>query len=474
MSRARFRVRVSALLPVLVLVLVLIVMTLGCGSSGARASDGSVTLNVALRGAHYRLPNGLEVMLHPDRTFRNVAVNVRYHVGGKDDPPKLSGLAHLYEHLMFLGSKHIPPGGFSKALDDAAVLSYNAFTSQDETEYYEVMPSSQVPIALWLEADRMRYPIDRVDEEAFRRERDVVKNEWRERYDNKPYGHVQGFVHGAIFPAGHPYHRLPIGSVEDLDRASLAEARAFATRYYVPSNATLVVVGDFDLAEVKPIVDTLFSPIPGGTPPAVRAFEPVRLDKDRRVEVEADVESPLVMVAWPIPPPSARGWYEMHFAASRIAGMTSYKLEVEKKTSRHVGWNIIPGRLGSILQIEVQLEPKESVDEAVDAIDARVKWTAKMERERGYDWPELPHARTLRMTSSVLALGNIIDRASRIEEYLEYFGDADSAQSELRRIQAVTALETAIATEELLMDQGRVVVAVTPRRGAPRSGRVVR
>lgn len=456
------------------LVLLILVSVFGCGSSAhAPANDGSITLNVAVRGAHYRLPNGLEVMLHPDRTFRNVAVDVRYHVGSKDDPPRLSGLAHLYEHLMFLGSKNVPPQGFGRALEDAAVLDYNAFTNQDETEYYEVLPPSQLPMALWLEADRMRSPIDRVDEDAFRRERDVVKNEWRERYDNKRYGHLESVVRGAVFPAGHPYHRPPIGSSEDLDRASLAEARAFATHFYMPSNATLVVVGDFDIEEVKPIVERLFSPIPSGTPPQPRSFPPVHLASDVRVNMEADVEAPLVAVAWPVPAPHERGYYEINFAGALVEGMTANKL-TEKKVARRVSWYVQPGRLGSLLEIEVELEPNASITEAVDAIETRVKWASKMDRAGGYDWIEFPHARTQRMTGAVLALGNIVARSTRIEDYLDYFGDPDSAQNELRRIQAVHGADAAMAAEQLLDGAGKAVVAVTPRRGAPRSGRVVR
>lgn len=454
-------------------------LVLGCGGSAneaktsAAANDGSVTLNVALRGSHYHLPNGLEVMLHPDRSLRNVIVDVRYHVGGKDDPPGRSGFAHLYEHLMFLGSKRVPQDGFSRALDDAGALKYNAHTNQDETEYFEILPPSQLPIALWLEADRMAHPVERLDEDTFRRERDVVKNEWRERYDNQPYGHVYSFVRAALFPEGHPYHRPPIGSVEDLERASLAEARAFAAKYYVPSNASVVVAGDFDVAEVKPLVDRLFGGIPAGTPPPAKKFDAVRLDSDRRVTVEADVESPRVVVAWPTPPPYARGWNEISFAGSLIAGMSYHRLATEQKVARDVTWYLNPGRLGSHLMIEATLEPGKAPAAAVDAIETRVSWASQVERSRRYPWPDFKSTRTQRMTRTVLDLAQLTERAERIQDYLEFFGDPDVAQTDLRQIQAVHAEDVGLATEQLLADAGKVVVVVMPKKGAPRSGRVV-
>lgn len=451
-----------------------LVLLFGCGGPPKTASnDGSVTLNVAIRGAHYRLPNGLEVFLHPDPSLRNAIVDVRYHVGGKDDPPGRSGFAHLYEHLMFLGSKHVPASGFSKALEDASVLEYNAHTTLDGTEYYEVMLPSQLPIALWLEADRMGHPIDRVDEDAFRRERDVVKNEWRQRYDNQPYGHVFSIVQSSIFPEGHPYHRSPIGNPEDLDRASLAEARAFATQYYVPINATLVVAGDFDLNVVRPIVDQLFSSIPSGRSPPPRTFPAVRLTKDRRVTVEADVEAPHVIVAWPAPPPFSHGFHELGYACRFIAGMTSHKLETEQTISRSVRGMISPGRLGSIVSINVELEPKGNVNAVIAAIETRVRWTSQVDRVRGFEWRNFSTSRTEQMTATVLSLASLGKRAERIQDYLDYLNEPDSAQTELRQIQAVKPVDMAMATEEILADAGKLVVVVVPEKGAPRAGRVV-
>jgi zinc protease len=442
-----------------------------CKTAGPRP----VTLQVALDGAHYRLANGLEVVLHEDRTLSNVVVNVRYHVGGKDDPPNRSGYAHLFEHLMFLGSKNVTEEGFIKALEDAGAISHNAHTTQDATEYYEVMPPAELPVALWLEADRMAHPLERVREETFAREREVVKNEWRERYDNAPYGHVPAFVRAAVFPEGHPYHLPPIGRLADLDRATLDEARAFAARFYTPANASLVVAGNFDTAEAKALVARYFGPIAAGAAPlAPRAHPFPRRTRDVRIDVEADVDMPRVVMAWPAPPPHARGYEEIRFAAARIAGMAAYKLQEESKIARDVDWYVTPGRLGSLVAIVAELEPKANPSSAIATLETRVQWTAKLERKAGYAWPDFPHRRTQRMTSRVLSLGDLEERAERIQEYLDFFGRPDAAQDDLRTIQAVRATDAATAAEELLARSGKVLVVVHPTPGAPRSGRIRR
>ncbi len=445
------------------------------GSSGApQAPRGGVTLNVKLAHEHYRLANGLEVVLHRDPSLRNAIVDVRYDVGGKDDPPGRSGFAHLFEHLMFLGSKNVSELDFAQVLDDAGAVSYNAFTTQDFTEYFEVVPPSQLPVALWIEADRMAHPIERVYPETFARERDVVKNEWRERYDNVPYGHVGAIIREALFPEGHPYCLPPIGRVEDLDRATVDDAKAFAARYYMPANATLIVAGDIDIGETKKLVEARFASIPSPKErPRVRTFPFPRLTKDREVIVEADVEAARVLVTWPIPPLHTRGWDEIHLAASTITSMTAYKVETKDKIARNGGWDIIDGRLGSRLEISFELEPRSANEwqSVVDSLETRVRWISDL-ADNGQEWSDFSDLRTQRMTRRVLSLADIEDRATRMHEYLDCCGKPDDVQGELRRIQAVRPVDAAQATRDLLHASGKLIVVVKPTKGAPRAGRV--
>jgi predicted Zn-dependent peptidase len=204
------------------------------------------------------------------------------------------------------------------------------------------------------------------------------------------------------------------------------------------------------------MVDRMFSTIAPGTPPAPRTFPAVRLTKDRRVTVEADVEAPRVVVAWPTPPPHAHGSYELDFAAGVIAGMTSHKLETEQKIARDVKWGLAPGRLGSLMEIDVAPEPKGSVEAAIDAIEARVRWTAQIDR---YEWTDFASSRTQRMADAILSLSDVGERAERIQDYLEYFGKADSAQTVLRRIQAVRpgTVQIAVVGDPSLADSLRAL-----------------
>jgi predicted Zn-dependent peptidase len=359
-------------------------------------------------------------------------------------------------------------------LDDAGATAYNASTTQDRTEYYEVLPPAELPAALWIEADRMAYPAERIQPDTFTRERDVVKNEWRERNDNAPYGHVWSFVRSGVFGEGHPYQHSPIGRPEDLDHTSLEDARAFAARFYTPANATLVVAGDFDPAQARALVDRWFGAIPARKPPEPRRFAFPKLASDRRIVVEAGVETGRVIVAWPIPPPHARGWQEIQLAARGITGMTAYKLQVDSKVARDVDWDIDPGRLGSMLSFVIDLERGADPDDAIAALETRVEWMAKIERQAGYTWDSFVSSRTQRMTSNVLGLASLQARAERLQDYVEYFGAPDAALHELRAIQAVRSVDAATATQELLVDRPKVVVIVKPTPGAPASGRIAR
>ncbi|AKU94315.1 Zinc protease [Labilithrix luteola] len=437
------------------------------GCAGPRHPN-EVTLKVALPATHFRLENGLEVLLHEDHSTSDVVVNLRYHVGSKDDPEGRSGFAHLYEHMMFLGTKHVGDDGFAAALEKIGVREFNATTNEDRTEYYDIVPARQLPAALWLEATRMAYPLDAVEQQNFDREREVVKNEWRERYDNVPLGHLHNLVREAVFPAGHPYHHPTIGRPTDLDRATLEEARAFGATYYTPVNATLVIAGDFDKNQAHELVARYFGNIPSGKPNAPKSLRFQKIIGKKRIVVEADVETPRVVLAWPIPPPHTRGYDELMIAAGYATGWANYELVATSKMARLAWTDVDTGRLGSILSITVDLEPNGNPEKAIDAIDDEIR---RIPDHR--DWPDFSDRRTARMTSAVLGLQSIDNRAAWMQESLSLFGTHDVSQSELQRIQDIHAPNMVAATTEYLRDTGRIEVVVRPKRGAPRAGRVV-
>src|SRR6185369_12944854 len=206
----------------------------------------------------YTLGNGLEVILAPDKRIPVVAVNLWYHVGAANETADRTGFAHLFEHMMFTGSKHLKRGEAERLLEAAGGSDSNASTSFDRTNYFDTVPSNQLALALWTHADRMGYLLDALDQKALANQQDVVRNERRETTENRPYGIVDEALYRELFPPGHPYRPAVIGSHADIQAAKLADVRDFFKRYYRPNNATLVIAGDFDEAQARRLVQKYF------------------------------------------------------------------------------------------------------------------------------------------------------------------------------------------------------------------------
>ncbi|HEX5831040.1 MAG TPA: pitrilysin family protein, partial [Gemmatimonadaceae bacterium] len=246
----------------------------------------------------YTLPNGLEVILHQDRSVPLVAVNVWYHVGSGDEQRGRTGFAHLFEHIMFMGSRHVPVGAFDQWLE-AAGGNNNGSTNQDRTNYYAWMPANALPLALWLEADRMGHLLPTMDQAKLDLQRDVVKNERRQSYDNVPYGRAYETILAALFPPAHPYSWPTIGSMSDLSAASLADVTEFFRTYYAPNNATLAVAGDFEPDSAKAWVARYFGGIPRGPRlPPRPAVPAISVPRDTFLVIEDQVQLPRLYGSW--------------------------------------------------------------------------------------------------------------------------------------------------------------------------------
>jgi len=258
------------------------------------------------------LSNGLHVLLAEKHEAPVVSVQVWYHVGSKDEIPGKTGFAHLFEHLMFQGTKNLGPEQFSDYIVRAGGLD-NAYTTEDATVFWETIPSNQLPVALWLEADRMRN-LD-ITEKAFTTEREVVKEERRSRFDNQPYGTVIETLYGLAYTV-HPYRHTPIGSMEDLDRASVSDIRAFYDTYYVPSNATLVIVGDFDSREVEALVRKYFAPLASSNPALSRKIPPEPPQAAKRLlKLSQNVALPAFVTGYHMPADGTPDAYPLRLAA---------------------------------------------------------------------------------------------------------------------------------------------------------------
>ena len=272
----------------------------------------------------YDLNNGLHVILHKDNTTPIVAVSIMYHVGSKNEDAKRTGFAHFFEHLMFEGSENIARGQFDKIMESAGGTN-NASTSQDRTYYYEILPSNQLELGLWIESERLLHAI--IDTIGVETQRKVVKEERSQNYDNRPYGSLIEQTFKRAYKK-HPYNWLPIGSAQYIDEATIDEFRDFYNTFYVPQNATLVIAGDMDLDETKNLISKYFSDIPEGrkTVPRPDIVEPP-LESEIRDTVYDNIQLPLVLQAYRIPAIGTADYYALEMLTTLLASGQSSRMQ---------------------------------------------------------------------------------------------------------------------------------------------------
>jgi predicted Zn-dependent peptidase len=450
------------------------------------------------------LPNGLEVVLHEDHSNPTVSVNLWYHVGSKDEPAGKSGFAHLFEHLMFQGSKHVPEDTFFKFLQRAGATGINGTTAEDRTNYFETVPKNRLELALWLESDRMGFLLDHVDQATFDSQREVVKNERRQSYENTPYGLVRDYMAKAFYPEGHPYRLLPIGSPEDLDRASLADVRAFHQGWYRPNNATLVIAGDIDKKATMDLVERYFGPIPSAPTPARRAAEDVVVPAEKRIEVDAGVDVAQVRVWWPTPKVFAPGDSELDLFGRVLASGKTSRLYARLVDGLQIAQSVSAtqdsSQLDSVFEIEVTAQPGHTAEELLAAVDGVLtemrdgcpvagaagaattaatpaapakKGTpaAAAPRCRGkMQSDELARARTVFLAQLVFASEKVATRADRMNAYNQQAGTPDFFERDFARYREATPEAVERTWLERLPLGHRLVALVRPVKGAPVAG----
>ncbi|MGZ3416857.1 MAG: M16 family metallopeptidase [Polyangiales bacterium] len=418
------------------------------------------------------LPNGLRVVIQEDHRAPLVAVNVTYHVGSRDDPPGRSGFAHLFEHLMFEGSKHVPRGEFDALLTKAGSTTRNAGTSADRTSYYETVPSSQLETALFLESDRMGYLLDALDDTAFGSARSVVKNEYWERIDSAPAGHAREVIHRALFPKDHPYHRLPIGVPEDLDAATLSDVREFWLRYYSPNNATLVLVGDVEAANAMESIKKWFGSIPRG--PDVGAWTrgtPPVLAEDRRFTLETSI-APGFDVAWIGPGFGGPDDTEVTAAAGYLSGSISVRLMKDTKLATSVRLHRELGALATLYIVEVAGVRSKDLDAAIEQVDESIARASRSLRytATSYDAKKAIYGA---YASTVFQLGPITDRADALGLFDDVYGRADAFVDRLRNFELIDEDRMTESFQRYFLRAHRAVVVIRHKDGAPVGGRIV-
>ncbi|WP_102125014.1 M16 family metallopeptidase [Deinococcus planocerae] len=411
----------------------------------------------------YRLPNGLNVVLHVDKTLPVTAVNVWYRVGSKDEVAGRSGFAHLFEHLMFMGTRRAP--NFDTIMESGGG-SNNASTSRDRTNYYSSGPSSFLPTLLWLEADRMEALGASMTQEKLGLQRDVVKNERRQRYENSPYGLVPETLSRLLYPANHPYYQIPIGTTEDIDAATVDDVKSFFQTYYVPSNASLVVAGDFDPAVVKPLIARLFGDLPGGRAVTRKPVPPVNFQGVKRTTLNDRVQAAKTVMAWHSPALLGPGDAELDLASLLLSdGVTSrlyQKLVVETGLASDVSAYQQSQQLGSVFVIDATLAPGKSQDELEAAIDGVLRDFSA----RPVDAAELRRQVEKYEFATLSSLQSVEDKADSLNAYAYYFGQPDGFKRDLDRYRNATPEGVRATAARVLTPQNRVILRVVPQTQA--------
>jgi zinc protease len=413
----------------------------------------------------YTLPNGLDVILSEDKRLPMVAVNVWYHVGPANEEPGRTGFAHLFEHMMFQGSRHVPPDTHFKFLEAAGASNINGTTDFDRTNYFETLPSNQLELALWLESDRMGYLLDKVDFAQLANQQDVVRNERRQSVENRPYGLAEEAAIQTVFPQGHPYYASVIGSHQDIQAAKLDDVKQFFKQYYVPNNASLAIVGDFDKAQVKTLVTKYFGGLKRGAPvPAIKTVTPPITAERRRV-VTDKVELPRVYMGWLTPAIYKPGDAEADVAASILGDGRSSRLYKKLVYEKQIAQNVTTAQnslmLGSLFQIEVTARPGHTADELEKAIDEELD---KL-RTSPPDAAEVERVRNsveTRIIQGLERLGGFGGVADRLNGYNHYLGTPDFLQKDIARYHAVTPAVVRTFVADQLKNSARVVVHVVP------------
>ena len=319
---------------ILLLILFAAVLISGCGDQSSE---------LKIENEKYTLANGLEVILHEDKSDPLVAVAVLYHVGSNREVKGRTGFAHLFEHIMFQESQHIPQDQFFKKIQNAGG-TLNGGTWNDGTIYFQVVPNNSLEMVLWMESDRMGFLLSTVTQEAFMNQQSVVQNEKRQRVDNEPYGHTSYVINKLLYPENHPYNWQTIGELEDLRNATLADVHEFFKKWYGPNNATLVIAGDFDKEQTKNLVEKYFSEIKQGEEVKPLDPMPVQIDKTRKAFHEDNfAKSPELNMVFPTPQQYTKDDYALKFFGELFAQSKKsplYKVVVEEKKLGSIGYGL--------------------------------------------------------------------------------------------------------------------------------------
>jgi zinc protease len=409
----------------------------------------------------YTLPNGLEVILHEDHSTPIVAVDTWYHVGSGDEQVGRTGFAHLFEHIMFMGSQHVAVGQFDQLLE-AAGANNNGSTTEDRTNYYEVLPSNALPLALWLDSDRMGYLIPTMDLPKVNLQRDVVKNERRQRVDNVPYGRADEIILAALYPRSHPYSWPVIGSMADLSAASLSDVQNFFRTYYAPNNATLTVAGDFDPSTIKQRIAQYFGGIPRGPSVQRRTTVPaVAIPRDTFLVLEDKVQLPRLFYTWHSVKGFAPDDAPLDILAQIVANDKNSRLYKKLVYDLQVAQSVSAFQDGSRLDGKFQVEVTPKPGQKVADIDRLIQTEIAGIVANGVTPRELQRAKNVYKASFLNRLASVLGKAEVLNSYNYFKGTPDYVQQDAARYDRVTAADVQRVARTYL-GRPKIVLTVVP------------
>lgn len=385
----------------------------------------------------YKLTNGLEVILYKDNSLPLVSVNIWYKVGSANEQPGKTGLAHLFEHMMFQGSENVPKEMHFKYIQEAGG-TLNASTSFDRTNYFEKIPSNYLELALWLESDRMGFLIPALTEEKLTNQIDVVKNERLERYENQPYGLAWEILISNLYPNGHPYSWPTIGSLNDISSFQLDEIKKFFQTYYSPSNASLVIAGDFDLDKTKLLIDKYFGEIPSYSTPILNYINHQILKKNILIDRKEDVQLSRIYLCWPSDKAFQGNDAPLEILADLLSGSKNsrlYKnLVFENELAQNVSAYQFSGMYGGHFMIAATAKPGIGLTKLKDEIFKELD----LVRHKGFSEKEITRSKNGILSSFVYSLQNIDAMANQLNNYNFYLNEPNSFNFDLKRYESIS------------------------------------
>ena len=408
----------------------------------------------------YTLDNGLDVILHQDNSAPVVTTSVMYHVGAKDENPERTGFAHFFEHLLFEGTENIPKGQWFKIVSSSGG-SNNANTSDDRTYYYEIFPSNQLELGLWMESERMLHPV--IDQLGVDTQNEVVKEEKRLRVDNSPYGNILSAVKENLF-INHPYRWSPIGSMDHLDAATLEEFRAFNEKFYVPNNATLVVAGDIDVDKTKKMIQDYFGPIEKGAPVVKEQFveEPIT-EQLEATYYDPNIQIPGIVLAWRTPSMKNRDAYVLDMISSVLSdGKSSRlykKLVDDQKQALQIGaFNIAQEDYGQYVVFGLPLGDTELTTIVAEVDEEIKKIQTDLISQREFE--KLQNKFENRYVNSNSSVAGI---ASSLATYQQLYGNTDLINEEIDIYRSITREEIREVANKYLNPNQRLLLEYLPK-----------